>query len=71
MSRTLTMMTDAPLAAQAAVPKDLIDALYARGVRAVPSARAGELLFSRDASTPPVVATAVRFAADVAVDKAL
>ena len=73
MSRTLTLTVapDAPAAPQAAVPKaSLIDALYARGVRAVPSARAGELLFSRDASTPPVVSTAVRFAADGAVDKA-
>jgi hypothetical protein len=39
----------------------VMEALLARGVRAVPSPRAGEFLFSRDASSPPVVATAVRF----------
>ena len=39
----------------------LIDSLYARGIRSIPSTREGEFLFSRDAATPPTVATAVRF----------
>jgi hypothetical protein len=77
MSRTLTLTaTTAPLASAAEAPKPslidarLIDALFARGVRAVPSARAGEFLYTRDASSSPIIATAVRFADDGAVDKA-
>jgi hypothetical protein len=74
MSRTLTLT--ATTTAEAPKPSPLIDArlidaLFARGVRAVPSARAGEFLYTRDASSSPIIiATAVRFADDGAVDKA-
>jgi hypothetical protein len=79
MSRTLTLTaTAAAIAKEEEAPKPsplidarLIDALFARGVRAVPSARAGEFLYTRDASSSPIIiATAVRFADDGAVDKA-
>jgi hypothetical protein len=78
MSRTLTLTATAP--ASAAPSKEakpplidarLIDALFARGVRAVPSAHAGEFLYTSDASSSLIIiATAVRFANDGAVDKA-
>jgi hypothetical protein len=69
MSRTLTLTALAPAPAPAKeeakpplIDARLIDALFARGVRAVPSARAGEeFLYTRDASSSPIVATAVRF----------
>jgi hypothetical protein len=54
MSRTLTLTATAPaaIAKEEAKPPlidaRLIDALFARGVRAVPSARAGEFLYTRD-----------------------
>jgi hypothetical protein len=81
MSRTLTLTaTAAPAPAPAKeeaskpplIDARLIDALFARGVRAVPSARAGEFLYTRDASSSPIVATAVRFSQDGGhkVDKA-
>ena len=68
MSRTLTttVTTSSP---RLAADDDalLIDALYARGVRAVPSPQCeGQFLFSRDASSPPVVATAVFYFSDYA-----
>jgi hypothetical protein len=66
ISRTLTLTATA---APAEAPKPLIDArlidaLFARGVRAVPSARAGEFLYTRDASSSRIVATAVLFFTD-------
>jgi hypothetical protein len=71
VSRTLTVTATAAPAAPAALVEApilldarLINALFKRGVRAVPSARAGEFLFSRDASASPIVATAVRFFTD-------
>jgi hypothetical protein len=72
MSRTLTLTATAASAAPAEAPKPLIDArlidaLFARGVRAVPSARAGEFLYTRDASSSPIVATAVESAGHVTV----
>jgi hypothetical protein len=77
MSRTLTLTATAPATAEAPKPPlidtRLIDALFARGVRAVPSARAGEFLYTRDASSSPIIiATAVRFSQDGGhkVDKA-
>ena len=83
MSRTLTLTATTTTTTAAAPAKEeeeavkkpplidarLIDALFARGVRAVPSARAGEFLYTRDASSSPIIATAVRFADDGAVDK--
>jgi hypothetical protein len=80
MSRTLTLTATAARAPskEEEAPKPLplidarlIDALFARGVRAVPSARAGEFLYTGDASSSPIVATAVRFSEDGhSVDKA-
>jgi hypothetical protein len=75
MSRTLTLTAttttaEAPKPSPSLIDARLIDALFARGVRAVPSARAGEFLYTRDASSSPIIATAVRFADDGAVDKA-
>jgi hypothetical protein len=69
MFRTLTITaTAAPAKEEAPKPllidARLIDALFARGVRAVPSARAGEFLYTRDPSSSPIVATAVRFFTD-------
>ena len=49
----------------------LVSDLCARGYRALRSSRSGEFLFSRDASTTaPIVALAVRFAPDGAVQSA-
>ena len=49
----------------------LVSDLCARGYRALHSSRSGEFLFSRDASTTaPIVALAVRFAPDGAVQSA-
>ena len=46
----------------AALLERVMDDLYARGIRALPSSREGEFHFSRDASTTaPIVAMAVRF----------
>jgi hypothetical protein len=80
MSRTLTLTATAPASAAPAkeeakpplIDARLIDALFARGVRAVPSARAGEFLYTRDASSSIIIATAVRFSQDGGhkVDKA-
>ena len=41
-----------------------MDDLYARGCRALPSHNEGEFLFSRDAATTPIVATALYFFGD-------
>jgi hypothetical protein len=68
MSRTLTLTAPAPAPAKEApeplslIDARLVDALFARGVRAVPSASAGEFFYTRDASSSPIIiATAVRF----------
>jgi hypothetical protein len=81
MSRTLTLTAPAPAPAPAEeAPKPplidacLIDALFARGVRAVPSARAGEFLYTSDTSSSPIIiTTAVLFSSEYCghkVDKA-
>ena len=70
MSRTMTTTVTSSSSRRLAYHADdeaLIDALYARGVRAVPSPQCeGQFLFSRDASSPPVVATAVFYFSDCA-----
>jgi hypothetical protein len=49
----------------------VMDDLHVRRIRALPSPREGEFLFSRDASTTaPIVATAVAFVGDEEVLKA-
>ena len=66
MTTTVTSSSSRRLAYHAD-DEALIDALYARGVRAVPSPQCeGQFLFSRDASSPPVVATAVFYFSDCA-----
>jgi hypothetical protein len=75
MTTMMTMMTrtnsDGDSTLDALRLEVLVSDLCARGYRALHSSRRGEFLFSRDASTTaPIVALAVRFAADGSVQSA-
>jgi hypothetical protein len=63
--------TDGDATVDALRPEAVVSDLCARGYRALHSSREGEFLFSRNASTTaPIVALAMRFAPDGAVQSA-